>query len=68
MKIPIPYQIIVDKFEQLAFKGKVPTGKASWVLRFIFRMPKQKIMRIFLEMQEYKLIKFKENGGGRYIP
>ncbi len=67
MKIPIPYQVIIERLERQAFKGVLSKGAANQVMSYIFRMPKDRLTAIFKEMTELKLIKFQQEQGGRYI-
>lgn len=67
MKIPVVYQVIVEKIEVLSFKGRIDTGEVRKTLRKVFRMPRQKITTILKEMQDLDLIKFETEKGGRHI-
>ncbi len=69
MKIQIPYQVILERFRDDAytFEDKIRTIRATFLLKRIFRMPRQKVKLIFLEMKELKLIEFEEGHAGRIL-
>ena len=58
MKLTIPYQVILEKMNTQAFEGVIETHRMKYFLRYIFRMPKDKIKDIFNEMRELGLIEF----------
>lgn len=67
MKIPIPYQVIIERFEREAFHNTIKTVRATEIMIFIFRMPRQKIKLMFLEMKQLKLLEFQEGCAGRIL-
>lgn len=58
MELIIPYKVILEKMNSQAFEGIIETHRAKYVLRYLFRMPKDQIKHIFNEMEELNLIEF----------
>jgi len=50
--VPIPYQVILEHFDRVAFKQKIEIAEAKRILRYIYRMPRDKIFSIFREMRD----------------
>ncbi len=56
--IPIPYQIILKKFLDESYEGKIEVGRARHILSFGMRMDKKKRGLILMEMKKCGWIKF----------
>lgn len=66
-KVPKIYEKVINKMYMNSFEGKLHTWKARRILGVIFHINKHDIISILKEMEEYKLVKFPKNAGGRYI-
>lgn len=62
MRIPIPYQIIMDKVkEQMGMDGKIETHRLKTILTYRFHFHKTNSTRILCEMKELGLIEFENH-------
>lgn len=58
MEIPILYQVIVKRFKNDSWEGKIEVNKARQILTYIYRVPKNKICLLFKELRELGMIAF----------
>ena len=57
METPTIYRVIVKRFARDSFNGKISIGKARFIMKFIYRVPRQEVRHVFREMEEFGLIK-----------
>lgn len=67
MKVQIPYKVIIERLGREAYKNTIEIEKANEILKKVFRMPKQKVKLIYLEMKQLKLIEFEIGSRGRIL-
>lgn len=63
-KIPIMYQLLLDRLKEYSYAGMLPLRKARYVLSNIYRVPKQKLASVLGEMHRMGLIKI---NGQRFV-
>jgi len=63
-KVPIPYQVMLEYFYQLSFRGRIEAHKIRKTITWRFRMPRQVVTKIFKELKDMNLIMFEDN---RYV-
>ena len=60
-KIPIMYKVMGTKLKERSEFGKLDAGKAKFILRYIFRVPKPDAMNVMQELHDYGLVSIESN-------
>ena len=63
-KVPTLYQSILRRLYNSSDGGKIEIFKARRLISMIFKIPKQKLFKVFRELQEMDAIEFSKR---RYI-